>query len=183
MTFSASELEELRTKLLDRSVEMDGPIEGSSCWIWTGPDDCCYGYGRVQWKGERWRTHRLSYIAFMGPIPDDLQCLHHCDVPACLNPNHLYLGTPRNNAEDRSVRDRGNRPLGENNPNAYLTELQASEILWLALEGYPSQEIADLYGVGRDTVWSIKVGDSWGHIGPREPPPQPVPQSNFVRRI
>src|SRR5712671_18401 len=114
---NASELEELRSKLLERIVEEDGPIEGSPCWIWIG-SRVAQGYGRI---GDT-RAHRLSWAAFISPIPDGMFVCHHCDNPPCINPSHLFLGDHEANAADMVQKGRTHRPFGENNGSAVLTE-------------------------------------------------------------
>jgi HNH endonuclease len=80
------------------------------CWIWTGAknwDD----YGMIITRNPRrvWIASRFSYEMFKMPIPKGLKVLHRCDTPACVNPCHLFLGTDKDNAEDR--RSKG-RPAG-----------------------------------------------------------------------
>src|SRR5215831_7938022 len=178
-------LAELRSRLLNRCVEQDGPIEGSPCWVWTwGHSD--KGYGCISWKGQVWRAHRLSYIAFVAPIPDGLDCLHHCDIRDCINPDHLYVGDDYDNQGDMYRRGRNPCRDGECNPRAVISNEQAAEVKWLALYSNLSQfQIADFYGVDQTRVSGIKLGKTYQHVEPREPlsPPIPLTTPGFIRRI
>lgn len=83
----------------------------TGCWLWVGvrerhPGDR-YGNGRHQ--GQEFRTHRLSYELHNGPVPPSSNVLHHCDVRACVRPDHLYLGTQADNMRDVWTRNRGLR--------------------------------------------------------------------------
>jgi hypothetical protein len=183
-----SDAEELKQILLRGIVKQDGPLD-TQCWIWTGPHDHSNGYGRIQLNKVRWTTNRLSYSVFVGPIPDGLQVNHHCDVFLCCRPEHLYLGTQQDNIDDVYKRGRGPYRFGEANGAAVLTDAQASEILFLALEGRLTQEqIASLYGrISRVVVSNIKTRKIWPHITPKAP--TKIPQlsmffpSNLKRRI
>ena len=70
-----------------------------TCWLWTGGTNG-YGYGRLWVRGHFVGTHRVSFSMHVGPIPDGLCVLHTCDVPACIRPDHLFLGTHRDNMHD-----------------------------------------------------------------------------------
>ena len=78
------------------------------CWLWTGA--CASrGYGHLVIKKPRYTTaHRLSWEIHNGPIPKGLWVLHHCDTPACVRPDHLFLGTRADNEHDRTMKGRGN---------------------------------------------------------------------------
>ena len=76
----------------------------TGCWMWTGTLDV-NGYGLLavvdaSGKKTEKRAHRLSYEAYKGPIPEGFYVLHHCDTPACINPEHLFAGTGGDNIHD-----------------------------------------------------------------------------------
>lgn len=76
------------------------PEPNSGCWLWMRSYDED-GYGQVHHNGKRYRTHRLAWELYRGEIPNGLLVLHKCDVTACVNPDHLFLGTVQDNATDR----------------------------------------------------------------------------------
>lgn len=91
------------------------PIPFSGCWIWIGPlvgiDG--YGYGVIVVNKKRVRAHRFSWEMVHGPIPAKGWILHKCDVTACVNPDHLYVGTPLDNFLDTVSRKRGGIARGQ----------------------------------------------------------------------
>lgn len=93
---------DLAERILARSI----PVPESGCWLWEGTTDP-KGYGSLSIKDDRYRAHRISYLAFIGD-PGSLFVCHKCDVPGCVNPKHLFLGTHSDNMID-SVRKRRHR--------------------------------------------------------------------------
>ena len=88
------------------------PEPNTGCWIWmVGANK--QGYGLFWADGRPTRAHRFAYAKYVGPIPDGLHVLHRCDVPSCVNPAHLFLGTNADNVADREIKGRGNPPYGE----------------------------------------------------------------------
>lgn len=84
-------------------------VKGDGCWLWSGPKNPTYGYGSFSGVvGEQHLTtaHRYSFAVANGPIPDGLQVLHRCDVTACVRPDHLFLGTQRDNMLDAIAKGR-----------------------------------------------------------------------------
>jgi len=89
-------------------------IKKDGCWEWIGAKDKNgYGIMRIELKSVQ-RAHRASWIVHKGQIPNQLWVLHKCDNPPCTNPEHLFLGTAKDNSEDM-IRKKRNRPRGTKN--------------------------------------------------------------------
>lgn len=93
-------------RILDK-IEM---IPEAGCWLWTARIGG-NGYGSITTPGgsRKEQAHRVSYKDFIGPIPAGMCVLHKCDVRACVNPNHLWLGTKKDNTADMDAKGRGGR--------------------------------------------------------------------------
>ena len=75
-----------------------------TCWLWLRTQQFGYGYTKI--KRTRWRLHRLMYTVKHGPIPPRLEVCHKCDIRNCCNPDHLFLGTTKDNMQDASTKKR-----------------------------------------------------------------------------
>lgn len=87
----------------------------TGCWLWQGAKNT-KGYPCLRIGGRAGRTvtvHRLMAEAQYGPIPSGMLACHHCDTPACVNPAHLYIGSPSDNMRDKIERGRAVNPLAE----------------------------------------------------------------------
>jgi hypothetical protein len=132
------------------------PVPEAGCWLWLGSTGRG-GYGRIRVGGNRTaRTHRLAWELNRGPIPDGLHVLHKCDTPCCINPDHLFLGTPLDNAHDR---DRKGRQVagrvGSKYPRPHtkrLTPDNEAWAVWLASMNCSQADIARHFGVSQGTV-------------------------------
>lgn len=82
-------------------------IENNGCWNWIGWKDR-KGYGQAHFQSKRFFSHRLSWIFYKGEIPIGLYVCHKCDNPSCCNPDHLFLGTQKDNIQDMMKKGRGN---------------------------------------------------------------------------
>ena len=102
----------------------------------------------------------LAFRVFVGPTPEELYVCHRCDTPACVNPAHLFLGTPAENSLDRARKGRSRNGAylgmnaGEKSPNA---KLSTPQVLAIRADVRTHQEIANAFGVTRQ--------DGWRHSG------------------
>jgi hypothetical protein len=136
-----------------------------TCWLWKGGlDKDGYPLFKASIDGvTHTRGHRYSYHLHKGRIPFSLSVCHSCDTPACIRPDHFFLGTNRQNHADKMAKGRQRGPgQGEKHFAAKLTERQAKAIL---LDARPHSWIANEYGVTTGTVSDIKCRRSWGHLG------------------
>ena len=140
----------------------------NGCWEWTAYRTGC-GYGQLGAGGRKegvLYAHRLSYEIHVGAIPDGMFVCHRCDNPPCVNPAHLFLGTPEDNSHDARDKGRLVTPVlfGENAAPAVLTEVQAREILARRQGGEILRTIASDYGVTITTVSYLARGKTWKHL-------------------
>lgn len=94
--------------ILDRVLaKVEKLPDAPGCWLWTGQVTLA-GYGRVAVNrlGIKSLVHRVIYEHFVGPIPQGMQVCHHCDVPCCCNPGHLFVGTAQDNSDDKRRKGR-----------------------------------------------------------------------------
>ena len=134
-------------------------IKEDSCWIWIGGKSRS-GYGRFSVRGKQVFAHRFSYSRFKGEIPPSLFVCHACDRPACVNPDHLWLGTNTDNMRDAS--NKGRMCSGENNRATKLTRDQAQEIL--DNPHLSASYFVEKFGIERSTPYAIRKGKSWKYL-------------------
>lgn len=132
-----------------------------ACWLWTGAT-LRFGYGVIGRAGRGTGTmlvHRLSWELSHGAIPAGQCVLHQCDVPNCVNPEHLFLGTYADNNHDMWKKGRGGSGFfgksGRNHPRAKLTTKQISNIRRMAIIRGSSARVAKRFGVCIETVRRI----------------------------
>lgn len=126
------------------------------------------GYGRLSYKGVYTLAHRLAWMLANGPIPDGLMVCHRCDVPNCINVEHLFLGTAADNNHDRDRKGRHRPMRGSKAGKAKLSEWQVQEIKAKLRQGRTLHSLGAEYGVAWQTISSIKIGQNWAHV---DPPP------------
>lgn len=134
-----------------------------TCWVWLA--STTDGYGNFWFGPKRYKAHRFSYELEYGSVPDGLLVCHQCDNPPCVRPDHLFLGTNKDNAQDRASKGRGRDSKGENSGCNLLTEQQVREILNLYGTGDISQtELYQQFGVRQTAISAIVRGINWSHI-------------------
>ena len=145
-------------RLCRRTIKL-GPDD---CWLWTGSKDP-KGYGYLREGTKSIRVHRIAYELHNGSIPNGKCVCHRCDNPSCLNPNHLWLGTHRENMEDMAQKGRAWKPtwFGETNPSSKLNLEKVKEIRARYNNGEPQRSIAKDYGIHQVTVSDIVTYASW----------------------
>jgi hypothetical protein len=99
------------------------------CWIWKGYEKSC-GYGGMRAYGKNWFAHRLSYTLNIGEIPEGMYVCHKCDNPICVRPDHLFLGTHKDNMADCKAKGRyvGGRGNADGWAKSSLTQKQKSRV-------------------------------------------------------
>jgi hypothetical protein len=143
------------------NVEIDPK---SRCWNWKGVISKD-GYGQMGiGRGCVQRAHRVSYKTFIGHIPDGMLVCHHCDNPRCVNPYHLFLGTPSDNTRDMVKKGRNRNPTGENHKQSKLKEEEVLQIRRFFSYGIALKEVAEAYGICFQTVSAIGNLKSWKHL-------------------
>lgn len=146
--------------LPDRFMEKFIPEPNSGCWLWTAYVDG-WGYGVIKVGRKTCKAHRVSYELHVGAVADGMIVCHRCDTPACVNPDHLWLGTHADNSWDCSQKGRRNTPKGSANVRALFTESQVEAI---RRDRRPARVIAAEYGASRRTIYAIRQRESWRHV-------------------
>lgn len=137
----------------------------SGCWLWMGTCGS-HGYGQLSVGNYPHTAHRLAYEQWVGPIAKGLYVLHKCDTRSCCNPNHLYLGTQKQNGRDMVERGRAFLVgrYGEQTNGAKLTEVQVREILAVKNRRRMARELGRKYGVSHSTITGIWHRRTWTHL-------------------
>jgi hypothetical protein len=127
----------------------------TGCWVWLGrkyPNT----YGRIGYMGSEICAHRLSWILHKGPIPYGLWVLHKCDNPQCVNPDHLFLGTHRDNEDDKVRKGRQMHAEGH-----YAAKLSLEQVDYIRCSLKSGVEMARKFGVSTSLVSMIRSNRIW----------------------
>lgn len=131
----------------------------SGCHLWTGTYNTLgYGYFRIRGVGPS-LAHRHSWIFHNGPIPDGMDVCHKCDIPACVNPDHLFLGTRADNNTDKMNKMR--HYYGERHNRAKLKDAYIPDII---ASTEPVRVLAGKYGVSGTQIRLVKRRKVWRHV-------------------
>lgn len=132
------------------------------CWQWKGAKKAT-GYGNFYLGGKVIGAHCASFRLLVGDIPAGMYVCHTCDTPSCVNPDHLFLGTPAENQADMARKGRavGMRLGGEHHPMAKLTTAQVNEIRARRAAGEKLKDLARSFGVSESNVSVVTNCRSW----------------------
>lgn len=145
------------------------------CLEWTG-NRTKQGYGKFSVGGGGFLAHRVSHFLSTGIDPCDLQVLHQCDNPKCVNFIHLFLGTNADNSHDMVRKGRAHRAIGDGNGSRIHPEclargedsgrakLTEADVLMIRSDPRAQRVIASHYGVGQQVISKIKLRQIWAHV-------------------
>lgn len=139
------------------------PEPNSGCWLWVGQINT-RGYGTLSKDGRRTLAHRVSYELHKGPITDGLLVCHKCDIPLCVNPYHLFLGTYSDNMYDSASKGRHcyqNYKNTEKRKSTRLSMALAEDIRKQYASGVRITDIAKSLKVGWTTIHSVVTDRAW----------------------
>ena len=140
------------------------PEPNTGCWLWQARLNYL-GYGNFQ-RGGVVTAHRYSWTYYRGPIPAGMHVLHRCDTPACVNPDHLFIGTHLDNMRDMVAKGRHvpNGVKGAAHHAAKLSDDDVRKIRAARALGEPCTTIARRHGVSVSAVSLIGLGRGWRHV-------------------
>jgi len=154
-----------KSTAVDRFLAIGWDVTGSGCWEWRGSAaNKRGGYGQLNDRGKMLKTHRLSYEHFKGEIPAGSVVRHVCDNPPCVNPDHLLVGTAKENTGDAVARGRATHQVmtGEKAPAARLTW---NDVVAIRASDETGVALAAKYGVTTAAISKIRTGKTWKEPG------------------
>lgn len=132
----------------------------SGCVLWTGSFSK-KGYGHIKVDGKCQLAHRVAWEIKNGPVPSGLCVCHKCDTPACINVDHLFIGTNDENMADRSRKGRQARLIGERNPRAVLS---AADVLAIRRSSESNSSLGRRFGVTPQAIRLARIGANWSFL-------------------
>lgn len=142
----------INEKLIERLF--DNTLPFGDCLLWQGMTNH-KGYGRISFQSRLYMCHRLSYEINFGKIPNGLIVCHKCDVRNCINPEHLFLGTDKDNVVDKFQKGRENYKLNQNLADQIRKEYATEKC------SYP--KLAAKYAVNEATIRRVVIKQNWNH--------------------
>ena len=133
-----------------------------SCWLFTG---CVNnnGYGQIRHNGKTMLAHRVAYELITGEEPNGV-LLHTCDTPLCCNPEHITVGTQRDNLQDMRNKGRGVNPPHVPGEKCGMSKLTDTKVKEIRSSGLTQRQLATIYGVSQPTIGKILRRETWRHV-------------------
>lgn len=142
-------------------------VQENGCWEWKGARGEA-GHGQIRIGNRSRQAHRVMFEILHGEIPEGENILHRCDNPPCINPDHLFSGTQKQNIHDMWAKDRQqgyiHQPKGSKHPQAKLLEKDVLELRELRNSGFTYKALADRFGISKSTAAEIVSRKTWRHI-------------------
>lgn len=132
--------------------------KSSGCWVWLASLGST-GYGQFSVDNRPRKAHRVSYEMYRGPIPAGIFVCHSCDNRLCVNPDHLFLGTSKDNLQDMA--SKGRSCHGESRHNAKLTD---EKVRFVRNSTQSNRALARLCGVSEAAIRNAKAKRTWRHV-------------------
>jgi hypothetical protein len=149
--------------LLERFKIKMSKKTSTGCIEWLGNKNT-HGYGCLSIKNKTESAHRISFELFVGTVTENMCVLHKCDNRKCVNPDHLFLGTAKDNAVDRSMKGRNYDQKGSRHPASKFTEEQIKLIRNLHEKGKSQAEIARKFNATPGNIYNIISRKTWIHV-------------------
>jgi hypothetical protein len=139
-------------------------IKTDSCWLWDGGKDAG-GYGKFSYGASgTCRAHRFAWSLENGPIPDEMIVCHSCDTPACVRPDHLFLGTTLDNIADKIAKGRQAR-TPRTSEDCIFTKLTQHDVAQIRdrykADGKTAKILATEFGVTPRTIYKVASRQTW----------------------
>jgi len=150
---------------LEKRLARRSAVKENGCIEWTGSKNA-HGYGNIWIDGVHVTTSRAAWILNRGPVPEGLLVCHRCDNRACINVDHLFLGTPSDNIKDaiskgRMVKPPLQRMIGQQNPHCRLT---VDNVLEIRASKETAKSLGLRFSVSRSHIEKIRSRRKWNHI-------------------
>lgn len=140
------------------------PEPNTGCWLWLGGSSST-GYGNFHINGKQTRAHKAYYEHFKDAVPEGLCVLHKCDTPSCVNPEHLFIGTNRDNILDMIKKNRHKRKTGSGpGEKAANHRLTNEQVLAIRKDPRSLSIVGKEYGMDPSTIGKIKNRKLWKHL-------------------
>lgn len=149
---------------VDKFNSLVFPEPNTGCWLYAGNFGKS-GHGRGSFQKGIQLAHRFAYLIHSNVDPDKMDVLHKCDVPNCVNPEHLYLGDQRQNNIDRDTRGRQKTQRGTDHKLAKLDDEKVLEIRrYWSLGIVQQRQLARIYEISQRKILDILKNRSWKHL-------------------
>ena len=153
--------------ILDRFHEKYLAVPEAGCWLWMAGWHPQTGYGRFGMYGREVEySHRASWRLLVGPIPEGMEVCHKCDVRLCVNPNHLFVGTRKDNMQDCSKKGRLVMPKKNwhSSGSHQVAKLTDEQVIGMRASSRSHASFAEEYGVVPATIWRARTKRSFKDV-------------------